>query len=199
MRAHTAVGAIGGRASRVGQGVFGFGSLRRRGNRLRVRVIRHVGSWDRRSRVRKGQYCPSRERIQLRHVRRRIPRPGISRRVLSSGERSVLVRTCRATSQRQWRQPTSRRASASGGEPSLVVPWVGSNVLVLVSPANQEPDQEDESSNRGDSGDDNACKSSVAETRGRPISLHLSPATGILTRYRFDWPRCSIHPERCRS
>jgi hypothetical protein len=46
----------------------------------------------------------------------------------------------------------------------LIIPRVGGDVLVLVSPANQEPDQEKERREERDRGDDDACKGSMAET-----------------------------------
>lgn len=46
----------------------------------------------------------------------------------------------------------------------MIVPWVGGDVLVLVSPANQEPDQEEQTGEEGNSGDDDTREGSMAET-----------------------------------
>lgn len=46
----------------------------------------------------------------------------------------------------------------------MIIPWVGGDVFVLASPANQEPDQEKECGEERDRGDDDACKGSMAQT-----------------------------------
>lgn len=80
----------------------------------------------------------------------------------------------------------------------MLIPWGGSDFLVLAAPPDQEPDDQDEGSNGSNGGDDDARQSSITETGWTMGSAGIASCdkpTHLLSlrlAFEFDPPKIAL-------